>query len=214
MPELIGSHWVEMAGYAASALVFLAFYMKTMIPLRIVGIASNLAFIAYAIGAQLYPVLILHSILLPLNGLRLFQMRALIRKVHEASRGDLSMEWLIPFMRRRTLTKGEVLFKRGDRATELYVTLSGAIRLVDVGVTVGPGSVLGEIGVFGPRNERMDTAVCGTDVELGAIDPDKVLELYHQNPKFGRYLMTLVIQRLHDDYAKLRDMRAPVEGHP
>jgi CRP/FNR family cyclic AMP-dependent transcriptional regulator len=210
MPELLGSHWMDLAGYTASALVFLAFYMKTMIPLRIVGIASNLAFITYAVGAQLYPVLILHAILLPLNSLRLLQMWALIRKVREASHGDLSMEWLIPFMRRRTLTRGEILFKRGDRATEMYVTLSGSIRLVDVRVTIGAGSVLGEIGVFGPTMERMDTAVCETDVELGAIDNDKVWELYHQNPKFGRYLMTLVIQRLLDDYAKVRDMRLTV----
>lgn len=144
MPEGIGHHWIDLAGYSASALVFLAFYMKTMIPLRLVGIASNLAFITYAIGAQLYPVLILHTILLPLNCLRLFQMRALIRKVHDAH-GTLSMEWLTPFMRRRTLTKGDVLFKKGDQATELYVMLSGSIRLVDIGVTVGAGSVLGEI---------------------------------------------------------------------
>ncbi len=209
MPEGIGHHWIDLAGYSASALVFLAFYMKTMIPLRLVGIASNVAFITYAIGAQLYPVLILHTILLPLNCLRLFQMRALIRKVHDAH-GTLSMEWLTPFMRRRTLTKGDVFFKKGDRATELYVMLSGSIRLVDIGVTVGAGSVLGEIGVFGPKHERMDTAVCETDAELGAIDNDKVLELYHQNPKFGRYLMTLVIQRLLADYVRMRDMRVMV----
>ena len=207
MSDLLGSHWIELAGYTASALVFLAFYMKTMIPLRIVGIASNLAFITYAVGAQLYPVLILHAILLPLNGLRLLQMRALIHKVREDARGDLSMEWLMPFMRRRTLTKGEVLFKRGDRATDMYVTLSGSIRLVDVGVSVGAGSVLGEIGIFGSTKERMDTAVCETDAELGVVNHDKVLELFHQNPKFGRYLMTLVIQRLLDDYTRLRDMR-------
>ena len=210
MPEGIGIHWIELAGYTASMLVFLAFYMKTMIPLRVVGIASNVAFITYAVGAQLYPVLILHAILLPLNSLRLVQMRGLIRRIRDAAHVDLSMEWLIPFMRHRTLTKGEVLFKRGDRATEVYVTLRGTIRLVDIGVTVGPGSVLGEIGVFGPRNERMDTAVCETDVELGAISNDKVLELYHQNPKFGKYLITLVIQRLLDDYAKMRDRRVTV----
>jgi hypothetical protein len=212
MPGVTDPRWIELAGYTASVLVFLAFYMKTMIPLRLVGIASNLAFITYAVGAQLYPVLILHAILLPLNGLRLFQMRALIRKIRDASHGDLSMRWLTPFMRRRTLTKGEVLFKKGDRATEMYVTLSGSIRLVDVGVTVGAGSVLGEIGVFAPKQERMDTAVCETDVELGAISNDKVLELYHQNPKFGRYLMTLIIQRLLEDYAKWRDMRLAFEG--
>jgi hypothetical protein len=207
MAELIHSHWVEVAGYSASALVFLAFYMKTMIPLRAVGIASNVAFITYAVGAGLYPVLILHAILLPLNGLRLVQMRALIHKVRDASRGDLSMEWLIPFMRPRALAKGDVLFRKGDRATEMYLTLAGSIRLVELGLTVGAGSVLGEIGVFGPRQERMDTAVCETDAEIGVMDNDKVLELYHQNPKFGRYLMALVIKRLLDDYVKVRGLR-------
>ncbi len=37
----------EPCGYLASALVFGTFYMKRMIPLRLVGIASNLAFIVY-----------------------------------------------------------------------------------------------------------------------------------------------------------------------
>jgi CRP/FNR family transcriptional regulator, cyclic AMP receptor protein len=211
MPELATAHWIALAGYSASALVFLAFYMKTMIPLRVVGIASNLAFIAYAVGAQLYPVLILHVILLPLNCLRLLQMRALIAKVRDASQGDLAMEWLLPFMRRPTWKKGEILFRRGDRATELYLTLSGSIRLVDIGVTVGAGSVLGEIGIFAPTRERMDTAVCETDAELGVIDHDKVWQLYHQNPRFGRYLITLVVQRLVDDYVKLRDLRLPAK---
>jgi hypothetical protein len=212
LPGLMDGHWIELAGYTASALVFLAFYMKTMIPLRMVGIASNVAFITYAVGAQLYPVLILHLILLPLNCLRLFQMRSLIRRVRDASHGNLSMEWLIPFMRRRTLAKGEVLFRKGDRATELYMTLSGSIRLIDVGVTIGAGSVLGEIGIFAPKKDRMDTAICQTDTELGVIDNDKVLELYHQNPKFGRYLISLIIQRLLEDYARLRDMRFPAGG--
>src|SRR5262245_38521345 len=212
MLEPIGNHWVELAGYTASVLVFLAFYMKTMIPLRLVGIAGNLAFITYGVGAQLYPVLILHALLLPLNCLRLLQMRRLIQRVRKASEGDLAMEWLFPFMRRRTLTKGEVLFKKGDSATELYVRLGGSIRLVEIGVTVRAGSVLGEIGVFGPKQERMDTAVCETDVELGAINNDKVLELFHQNAKFGRFLMTLVIQRLLEDYVKMRDMRGTESG--
>jgi CRP-like cAMP-binding protein len=109
-------------------------------------------------------------------------------------------------MRPRRLTKGDVLFKKDDRATEMYLTLSGSIRLVEIGVTVGAGSVLGEIGVFGPTRERMDTAVCETDAEVGAIDNEKVLELYHQNPTFGRYLITLVIKRLLDDYVKWREM--------
>ena len=34
----------EVNGYVAAVLVFMTFYMKTMIPLRTVGICSNCAF--------------------------------------------------------------------------------------------------------------------------------------------------------------------------
>jgi hypothetical protein len=198
-------NWIELAGYAASALVFLTFYMKTMIPLRAVGILSNVAFMIYGLGGRLYPVFILHAILLPLNCIRLIQMRALIRNVRDASDGRLSIEWLIPFVKRRRLTTGAVLFRKGDRADDLYVVLSGSLRLADVAVTVGPGSVLGEIGIFAPTRQRMDSAICETDVELGVVAYDKVLELYHQNRTFGFYLIRLISQRLLDNYATLRD---------
>jgi hypothetical protein len=60
-------------GFVASALVLAAFGMKNMINLRVVAICSNLAFIAYALVLNLPPVLVLHVILLPLNGWRLTQ---------------------------------------------------------------------------------------------------------------------------------------------
>jgi hypothetical protein len=58
-------------GYIASALVLAAFGMKDMVNLRIVAICSNIAFITYALVLNLLPILILHTILLPLNGWRL-----------------------------------------------------------------------------------------------------------------------------------------------
>jgi hypothetical protein len=45
--------------------------MKDMVNLRIVAICSNIDFITYAIALNLVPILILHVILLPLNGWRL-----------------------------------------------------------------------------------------------------------------------------------------------
>jgi hypothetical protein len=53
--------------------VLAAFGMKDMINLRIVAICSNLAFIAYALLLHLIPILVLHVVLLPLNGWRLAQ---------------------------------------------------------------------------------------------------------------------------------------------
>ena len=108
-------------------------------------------------------------------------------------------------MRRRQCAKGEVLFRRGDPANELYVVISGSLRLVDIAAELGPGAVLGEIGIFAPTHARMDTAVCETGVELGVVATEKVLELYHQDRRFGFYLIRLVSQRLLEDYASLRD---------
>jgi hypothetical protein len=53
--------------------VLAAFGMKDMVNLRIVAICSNVAFITYAVMLNLPPILILHVILLPLNGWRLAQ---------------------------------------------------------------------------------------------------------------------------------------------
>jgi len=195
--------WVEVTGYVASVLVFCTFYMKTMIPLRVVGILSNVAFMIYAAGGRLYPVLILHAILLPLNCVRLIQMQTLIKKVRDAAKGDCSMEWLIPYMQSRTLQKG-VLFRKGDAADEMYMLLKGSIRLKDVGVTIHPGTVIGEIGIFAPSRRRMDTAICESDVEVATISNDRVRQLYHQNPKFGFYLINLVTDRLLQNLSKVQ----------
>jgi len=60
-------------GFIASALVLAAFGMKDMVNLRIVAICSNVAFITYALMLNLPPILVLHVILLPVNGWRLMQ---------------------------------------------------------------------------------------------------------------------------------------------
>ena len=65
----------DLFGYVASFLVFGTFYMKQMLPLRLTAIASNVAFVAYAWQNGLPPILLLHGALLPLNLLRLVEMR-------------------------------------------------------------------------------------------------------------------------------------------
>ncbi len=70
----------DLFGYAASILVFGTFYMKRMMPLRFTAIASNLAFISYAWAYGLTPILLLHGALLPLNIVRLLELRRLSAK--------------------------------------------------------------------------------------------------------------------------------------
>ena len=67
---------LEVLGYLGGVLVFSTFYLKTMIPLRLVAIASNIVYIAYSALAGLLPILVLHTLLLPLNIWRLIRSRA------------------------------------------------------------------------------------------------------------------------------------------
>jgi CRP/FNR family transcriptional regulator, cyclic AMP receptor protein len=60
-------------GYVASTLVLTAFGMKSIIPLRVVAMCSNLVFIVYGLGLGLSPVWCLHAALLPLNAWRLVE---------------------------------------------------------------------------------------------------------------------------------------------
>lgn len=63
----------DLLGYLAAALVLMTFSVRSIVALRAVAIASNVAFIGYAAAAGLTPVLVLHGVLLPLNAWRLWQ---------------------------------------------------------------------------------------------------------------------------------------------
>jgi hypothetical protein len=64
----------DSSGYVASALVLATFCAQSMQWLRVTAIASNVAFVSYAMIADLRPVFILHCILLPVNIFRLSQL--------------------------------------------------------------------------------------------------------------------------------------------
>jgi CRP/FNR family cyclic AMP-dependent transcriptional regulator len=77
---------IDSVGYLASALVLLTFCISTKLSLRAVAICSNIAFIAYGLSEEIYPVLILHVILLPVNAFLLFRMASLLRQARGSNR--------------------------------------------------------------------------------------------------------------------------------
>jgi CRP/FNR family cyclic AMP-dependent transcriptional regulator len=196
-------HTAELIGYLASALVFATFYMTTMMPLRTVAIASNVAFIGYGYLGGMTPILMLHVALLPLNLWRLYQARQLVKKVRLATEGDLSFDWLIPHMNRRSFAAGETIFRKGDSARELFLITAGTVRLTELRIDVGKGSMVGEIGVFSPHKARTATAVAVTRVDLLAIAEDRVIALYNDNREFGFYLVSLITKRLVANFEEL-----------
>ena len=66
-------HTWDTIGFAASTLVLAAFGMKSMVPLRVVAMCSNLVFIVYGLGLGLTPIWSLHAALLPMNAWRLVE---------------------------------------------------------------------------------------------------------------------------------------------
>lgn len=199
---------VDALGYLAAACVFLTFCMRTMLPLRLVAIASNIAFISYAIAASLAPILILHGALLPLNILRLIQMQRQVASVGatpETPDGDDRFDWLIPLAEPRKLAPGERLFERGDEAESLYVIIGGEIELPEIGVRLGPGAMLGEIGLFAEDRRRTTSARAKGPVELAELTERRVERLYFDNPRFAYRLIRMVTQRLIENLARAEE---------
>ena len=194
----------EIFGYIASVLVFATFYMRTMLPLRIVAVASNLAFITYAAIDGLTPILILHSALLPLNLLRLMQIRELGAQVERASSHEFSAAAILPFMRKRGVRANEVLFSSGDLAEELFYVLEGEVFLPEVQQTVGPGAFFGEIALFSASGRRTATAIARTNGIVMALSKKAVLAALLQSPQLGIHLLRIITARMLQN-AGLRD---------
>ena len=59
---------MDVVGFFAAACVLATFCMQSMRALRLFAFASNVLFIAYGFGSSLMPIVLLHAILLPVNG--------------------------------------------------------------------------------------------------------------------------------------------------
>lgn len=187
---------VDLLGYSASLLVLITFCMQTMVPLRCVAIGSNILFMTFGFFAHIYPVMLLHAVLLPVNVTRLVQIKRLIRDASVVDEGKFSIESLMPFMTRRRLQANAVLVRKGDVADRMYYLAEGQLRVEEIGKVVGAGSVIGEIGVFAPDHFRTATVVCMTQCTVYEISENKTKELYFQNPGFGYAVLQLIIARL------------------
>lgn len=192
------------AAAVAGLLVCVSFFMKTIIPLRVVAIASNLGFILFGILTRSWPVLLLHSALLPINLFRAIQMIRLTRQVRSAaSVGNPSEVWLRPYMKTKRFAKGDILFRKGDPATLIYFLAAGRIEFVEIGTVLEPGHIFGEIAFFTPARQRLLTARCIENCTVLSVGEETLMQLYFQNPEFGFYLVKLVAERLASNVERL-----------
>ena len=189
----------------ASLLVIVSAFVKTMIPLRWLAVASNLGFIVYGLTHPAPLMVALHAVLLPVNGVRVWQMIQLTRRVAASAVDAQQLQvWLRPYMRSRRYKAGTTLFAVGDEADRLYFLASGTVQLPEVGRTLQAGQMLGEIAFFAPDRRRSSSARCVSDCTLLSIDEDTFKQLVYQNPDFGLEVVKLIAGRLTGDIQRLQ----------
>src|SRR5260221_3287064 len=123
-------------------------------------------------------------------------MLQLVRDVKKSVNSDLSMEWLKPFMTERKCAGGEVLFYKDEKAEDMLYIVSGRFKLVESGIELPVGAIVGELGMLSPSKVRTQSLEC---IEAGlilSVGYSKVEELYVQNPAFGFYFLRLSRARL------------------
>lgn len=170
--------------------------MRTMIPLRLFSILTNLVLILTAIPAHNYVLILVQTLMLVLNSYRLHQMLQLVRDVKRSVSGDLSMEWLKPFMTERKCKAGEMLFYKDEKAEDMLYIVSGRFRLVESGIVLPVGAIVGELGMLSPSNVRTQSLECIEAGVILSVSYDQVEQLYVQNPAFGFYFLKLSSARL------------------
>lgn len=194
--------WVEAIGYLGTALTVASSAMTTMIPLRIVSILSSVAVIIYGCLVGSVPTVLTEVIQIPFNAWRLYEMIKLVKDVETAADGDLSLDWLKPFGTARRFKAGEVLFRKGDAASEMFYVESGRFRIEEHGIEIAPGAIVGELGMLSPGNLRTATVVCAEAGVALCVPYAEVKQLYYQNPEFGFYFLKLTSERLFQSAAE------------
>jgi hypothetical protein len=201
--SLLAQHAGTAGTLFATIFVVASTTMKTMIPLRVFGILFNVALIVTAIPTRNYLVMAVQVVMLSLNSWRLHQMLQLIRDVRKSVNSDLSMDWLKPFMTERKCVAGEVLFYKDEKAEDMLYIVSGRFKLVESGIELPVGAIVGELGMLSPSNTRTQTLECIEGGLILSVSYTKVEELYVQNPEFGFYFLRLSSARLFENIDKL-----------
>lgn len=196
--------------YAAAILAWIetltaigAAYVKRMIPLRTMAMLANVLGVAANLGSGGLAGLVKHAVNLPLNAVRLREMRRLTAKVRQAADREWNIEWLKPFMHPRALKAGARVFSKGDEASEAFVLVDGRVIIPEKSAVLEPGALFGEMALFTGAGKQTASAVCATSVRLLVITYEQFEQLYFQNPEFGLYLIRLIVRRLREEHDEI-----------
>jgi len=124
------------------------------------------------------------------------------------SEADLSA--IAARMRRVDFEPDQMIFSRGDASREMYLVLSGRIRLSILSsdgrelsfAHAGPGNIFGEIATL-DGGERTANATAISKVQTMALPQKATLELIENNPKVAQAAIRFLCTRLRETDQRL-----------
>ncbi len=203
---LAGVTFTNVLALAGGIFLISSFVVRTIVPMRVLCIVSIVFFLTAALLAGSVQHFLMYFLALPVNVVRLVQIKSLIKKARSSAQGTLSLEWLRPFMTSREYKKGDVLFHKGDPATEMFLTVTGKFLVTEINIEIPAERVLGELGFLSPNNHRTQSVECIEDGQVLTIGYDRLHEIYLQNSEFGYYFLRLTSDRLLQNHARLEGL--------
>jgi CRP/FNR family transcriptional regulator len=121
---------------------------------------------------------------------------------------DEQLDKISKIAEKKSFKKGAYIYQKGDRAKEIFVVLKGLVSLREInpGDQFGVGFESRERGdffgaaCFMKPQEYTLTAVCKENVEVLAINADKLFQLCEQDTGLGYQFMTKVAQIYFERY--------------
>lgn len=188
--------WLEVIGYAGALFTLLAYSMRNMRRLRMMGLCANVSFLFYGLLAEVWPMAVLHGVLLPLNTVRLVEIERTARRLRRMRAAESPLDMLRPFLKPRDFAQGTVLFRQGDAPRQVFFLESGSVYLPELDEILPAGTLFGEMAYFGEVRARTATAICREDCRIMEMDDAIFLTLFNQHPEFGYYIIRLMAGRL------------------
>jgi CRP-like cAMP-binding protein len=103
---------------------------------------------------------------------------------------------LLPLMTHRRLTKGSVLFEKGQAVPELLYVHTGKVALEELNQT-RKAATWWVRSAYSPQNRAsVYTARCLCEVDVFSITADAAKRIYLQSPQFALHIVNLVASRL------------------
>lgn len=195
---------IEVVGWTASALTIATYAMNTMMPLRILALGSSVCFVIYGTVLQLWPLLVMELVLLPINSFRLWQLISLRRHVR-VTEGESTNDFSVirRYGKVRYIAAGTTIFKRGDSVDNLYFLSEGRVLIEEYGLELEGADIFGEIAFFTDAAARTATARCLENAVVYTLDEKQFMRLQFEDPSFGLSVMRTITRRLQQNAARL-----------